>query len=93
MDYEERKRFLEFLPRLSKPQYEQMFRILKANGGEYTENSNGIFFDIAKLNDKCFEEMNSFMKYCVLQKEEEDARMKELESLRSTSEILNPAKA
>jgi hypothetical protein len=93
MEYEERKRFLEFLPRLSKPQYEQMFRILKANGGEYTENSNGIFFDIAKLNDKCFEEMNIFMKYCVLQKEEEEARIKELESLRSTSEILNPAKA
>lgn len=93
MDYEERKRFLEFLPRLSKPQYEQMFRILKTNSGEYTENSNGIFFDIAKLNNKCFEEMNNFMKYCILQKEEEEARIKELESLRSTSDILNHVKA
>ncbi len=93
MDYEERKRFLDFLPRLSKPQYEQMFRILKVNGGEFTENSNGIFFDIAKLNDKCFEEMNAFMKYCILQKEEEEARIKELETLRSTSDSLKVAKA
>lgn len=93
MDYEERKRFLEFLPRLSKPQYEQMFRILKVQGGEFTENSNGIFFDIAKLSDKCFEEMNNFMKYCMLQKEEEDARLKELNDLRSTSDILKSAKA
>ncbi len=93
MDYEERKQFLDFLPRLSKPQYEQMFRILKANGGEFTENSNGIFFDIAKLSDDCFKAINEYMKYCILQKAEEEARQKELDDLRSKSDILKGAKA
>ena len=93
MDYEERKQFLDFLPRLSKPQYEHMFRILKQNGGEYTENSNGIFFDIAKLTDECFSKLNEYMKYCILQKSEEEARAKELENLRASSELLKPSKA
>jgi hypothetical protein len=93
MDYEERKQFLDFLPRLSKPQYEQMFRILKASGGEYTENSNGIFFDIAKLNDECFNKLNDYMKYCMLQRIEEETRVKELEGLRASSELLNISKA
>jgi hypothetical protein len=93
MDYEERKQFLDFLPRLSKPQYEQMFRILKASGGEYTENSNGIFFDIAKLNDDCFSALNDYMKYCMLMKNDEEARVKELEDLRASSDLLKTSKA
>ncbi len=93
MDYEERKRFLEFLPRLTKPQYEQMFRILKIGNGEFTENSNGIFFDIAKLTDDCFVSMNEYMKYCMIQKAEEEARAKELEELRAASDKLKTTAA
>ncbi len=93
MNYEERKQFLDFLPRLSKPQYEQMFRILKAHGAEYTENSNGIFFDIAKLSDECFSTLNAHMEYCIVLKKDEESRLKELEELRASSDLLKPSKA
>jgi hypothetical protein len=82
MDPEERRRFSEGLPLLSKPEYEQMFRILKNEGAEITENSNGIFFSIWDLSDNCFQKLNEYMRYCMLVRQEDEVRNKEIESLK-----------
>ncbi len=82
MDQEERRRFAENLPLLSKSEYEQMFRILKNSGAEFTENSNGIFFSIWDLNDTCFQKLNEYMRYCMIVRQEDEARSKEIESLK-----------
>ena len=82
MDPEERRRFSEGLPLLSKPEYEHMFRILKNEGAEFTENSNGIFFSIWDLNDNCFQKLNEYMRYCMLVRQEDEVRNKEIESLK-----------
>jgi hypothetical protein len=82
MDQEERRRFAEGLPLLSKPEYEHMFRILKNEGAEFTENSNGIFFSIWDLPEPCFQKLNEYMRYCMIVRQEDEARSKELESLK-----------
>ena len=45
-EYDKRKLFLEDLKTLSKEEHKELFRILKQAKTEYTENSNGIFFDV-----------------------------------------------
>ena len=42
-EYEERKVFLEELKKLVKVEQEEIFRILKKNKCDYSENSNGVF--------------------------------------------------
>ena len=46
-DYNRRKEMCREIESLSRPELEELYRILRREGGEYSENSNGIFFDIA----------------------------------------------
>ncbi len=82
MESEERRRFAENLLLLSKSEYEHMFRILKTEGAEFTENSNGIFFNIWDLSVDCFNKLNEYMRYCMLVRQEDETRAAEIESLK-----------
>ena len=57
-------KFLEDLKILNKVEQEELFRILKTTNSIYSENSNGIFFDISKLNDEVFNKMLKFLNFC-----------------------------
>jgi hypothetical protein len=63
-DYERRKLFLPRLKILSKIQQEELYRILKDSGAEYSENHNGIFFDICKLPAHVFDRMCQYVEFC-----------------------------
>ena len=63
-DYDIRKDFLEDLKLLNKTEQEQIFRIVKSSNTQYSENSNGIFFDISKITPIIFIEMQQFMEFC-----------------------------
>lgn len=63
-DYETRKEFLEDLKLLNKTEQEEVFRIIKSSNTTYSENSNGIFFDISKIVPEVFLEMQKFMNFC-----------------------------
>jgi hypothetical protein len=81
-EYDRRKKFIEDLKQLEKEQYEDMFRILKQEEVEFSENYNGIFFDVSTLSSKVLEQLEQ----CVLRNKEQknlDAqRIAELELLR-----------
>ena len=63
-EYESRKRFLGDLKGLSKTESAKMFDILKKHKMEYSENSNGIFFDLIKLSKEAFSELQEYMEFC-----------------------------
>ena len=63
-DYERRKDFFKEIELLSRPELEELFRILRHEGGEYSENSNGIFFDITSLPDSIFNALWKFIQFC-----------------------------
>lgn len=63
-DYDERKQFLDDLRSLAKGELEEIYRILKKSKAEFSENSNGVFFDLCKLPADVFDEMKKFMEFC-----------------------------
>jgi hypothetical protein len=82
-EYETRKSCLEDLKHLQTEQYHEILRIIKRNNVEFSENSNGIFFDMVTISEKTFQDIKSFMKLCSTQESSQNDRIKEMESLRS----------
>jgi len=63
-EYEARQKLLTDLKILSKTESLKMFEILKKNKVEYSENSNGVFFDLTKVSAEVFDELNTYMEFC-----------------------------
>jgi len=82
-EYEERKALIGDLKSLAKSEKEQIFRILKNCGEDFSENSNGIFFDVVALKLDTFTKMTDFLKFCKAKVMEQDERVKEMNELRS----------
>ena len=73
-EYESRKKFLEDLKLLSKEEHEHIFSLLKAHTSDYSENSNGIFFDISKISEEIFLKLQAYMKFCMEIRKEQASR-------------------
>jgi hypothetical protein len=73
-EYDERKRFLEDLKLLSKTEHEKIFEIIHKERAEFTENSNGVFFDVCKLSPQVFKEIQVYMKFCSAIRNEQTER-------------------
>jgi hypothetical protein len=73
-EYERRKYFLDDLKTLSKTESFKIYEILKKNNVEYTENSNGIFFDLVKLSTETFQELLTYMEFCRTVRAEQASR-------------------
>ena len=63
-DYEQRKEFCKEMSLLSRPELEELYRILRRENGVFSENSNGIFFDVASLPAPVFEALWKFLNFC-----------------------------
>lgn len=63
-EYDERKKLLDEIRTLSKSELEEIYRILKTSKAEFSENSNGVFFDLSKLPAEIFLEIQKFMEFC-----------------------------
>ncbi len=82
--YDRRKLFVEELKTLEKNDYEELFRLLKKSEIEFSENSNGIFFDVTNLSESNFILLEEFMIRLKKQKDDESQRVQELNALRGT---------
>jgi hypothetical protein len=80
--YDHRKQFLEQLGVLSRAELEEIFRIIKRNNDIFSENTNGIFFNVADLREDTFIKLNDFMNFCMKNREEQMARVEEMKSIR-----------
>ena len=76
-DYELRKHFLENIKILNKSEKEELFRILTITKSSFTENSNGIFFDVSKLTKDTFDQMLQFLEFCKKNRQEFQQREEE----------------
>jgi hypothetical protein len=73
-DYEKRRKFLDDLKTLSKTEWLKVFEILKKNNVEYTQNSNGVFFDLVKVSNDIFTELLTYMEFCRTVRSEQASR-------------------
>ena len=76
-DYELRKQVLEDLKLLNKSEQEEIFRILKTSNSFFSENSNGIFFDISKLGKDVFDRVIKFLEFCKKNRKDFESREEE----------------
>lgn len=81
-EYEERKTVLEDLKRLVKSEQEHIFRILKENSEEFSENSNGIFFDISLIKPVTLSNIKAYLVFCTKNRKDFEQRDKEMENNR-----------
>ena len=88
-DYEQRKQLLEDLKILDKNEYEEVYRLIHRDGVEYTENSNGVFFDLTLIANDTFVKLVHFMELCKTQRKSEAARVQELNTLRQEAPTMD----
>ncbi len=84
-EYEQRKQMLDDLKQLSKDEYKEVFRIIKNHNAEFTENSNGVFFDLNLLSTEAFDDLLKYMTLCKEQRANEQSRKLEMDTLRMES--------
>ena len=81
-EYDRRRKLWEAIKILIKSEQEELFRILKRNEVEVTENTNGIFFDVCKLSHAVAAEIEKFLQFCQQNRVNFEQRDKEMETLR-----------
>ena len=84
--YEDRKVIFENIKILDKPEQEEIFRIIRKTKENYTENSNGIFFDLTSISDESFGLIKEYINFCLKTRQEHESRLKELETIRIQNE-------
>jgi hypothetical protein len=62
-EYERRKRFLEGIKILTKAEYIEIVRILQKYNAEYSENTNGIFFNLCTVPQTVFNALELFLMF------------------------------
>uniref|UniRef100_A0A6C0HJ22 NET domain-containing protein n=1 Tax=viral metagenome TaxID=1070528 RepID=A0A6C0HJ22_9ZZZZ len=87
--YDERKTIFETIKVLAKPEQEEIFRIIRKLKVTYSENSNGVFFDLASISDESFEQIKEYIQFCLTNRKEHEDRLKELDIIRHTQYTSN----
>lgn len=81
-EYEERKQVLQELKKLVKSEQEQIFLILKRYKLEFSENSNGVFFDMSRVPKEPFQEIQKFLVFCQTNRKDFEDRDRQMETSR-----------
>ena len=69
-EYERRKDWLSAIANLSRSEYIEIVRMLKKHGEEYSENNNGIFFNVASVKQETFDALQLFLEFTIQNKKE-----------------------
>ena len=80
-EYERRRLFLDSLKKLHTSEYIDIVKILRIEKVEYSENSNGIFFDVAKLPQSTFNVLEKYMEFVHNNRKELAERMELMNKL------------
>jgi len=80
-EYERRKDFLETLKTLSKAELVEIVRILQKFEVVYSENTNGIFFNVGMLDQEVFDALLKFLEFTQSNKQVLAAREEIMSSL------------
>ena len=62
-EYSRREQFLESLKTLGEPEYLEILRLLQKKNVHYSENANGVFFDVAALDQETFDSLEQFIEF------------------------------
>jgi hypothetical protein len=80
-EFEIRKRMFEEIKQFKRPEKEELYRILKKQNEEISENRNGIFFDLMTLQGETIEHIREWIDFCKKNRINLERREKELNEL------------
>jgi hypothetical protein len=62
-EYSRREKFLNALRQLGEPEFLEILRLLQKKNIHYSENANGVFFDVVALDQDTFNELEQFIEF------------------------------
>jgi phosphotransferase system IIA component len=80
-DFESRKRLHEEIKKFNRTEQEELFRILKRENEDVSENRNGIFFDLTVIKESTLNKIREWIIFCKNNTSEFEEREKEMELL------------
>jgi len=80
-DFESRKKLFDEIKQFNRTEQEELYRILKKNGEEVSENRNGIFFDLMSLKPETVANVQEWVEFCRKNNSEFKSREDELNEL------------
>jgi len=80
-DFETRKRLHEEIKKFNRTEQEELFRILKRENEEVSENRNGIFFDLTVIKESTLTKIKEWIAFCKKNTTDFEEREKEIELL------------
>ena len=88
IEYERRRLFLEQIKGLTKPEYIEIVRILQKHDVVFSENANGIFFNVSLLAQDVFDALVKFLEFTQSNRRDLAAREMEMNTLAKEIGIL-----
>jgi hypothetical protein len=67
-------------------EYEEIFRIIRKHKESFSENSNGVFFDLSGVSDDTLIKIKEYIDFCLKTRQEDQLRLKDLERIRAHNE-------
>ena len=93
-DFEIRKGMFEEMKQFTRTEQEELYRILRKQNEEISENRNGIFFDLMTLRSDTIEKVKEWIQFCKKNRTTFEKREKFLNDLTianpGISEMLGP---
>jgi hypothetical protein len=81
IEFDSRKKIFEEVKKFSRAEQEELYRILRRNGEDMSENRNGIFFDLMSLSEKTIVNIQEWISFCNNNRESFEVREKEMNTL------------
>lgn len=87
-----KKQLIEKISRLSKTEHEEIFKIMRSKEESFTQNKNGVFFNLSNISDAIIKEIDMFVEFCLKNKKELDEYDKKLNECKISNNytILQP---
>lgn len=91
-EYERRREFLESLKGLTKAEYIEIVRILQKHDVSFSENANGIFFNVCLLGQPVIDALTQFMKFTQFNRRDLAEREMYMSSLATEMKMISEKK-
>jgi len=78
IEFDQRKKVFEEIKQFSRPEQEELYRIIRREGEEVSENRNGIFFDIMNLKKSTVLKIEEWIVFCLKNRVSFEEREKEM---------------
>jgi hypothetical protein len=81
VDFEKRKMLFEEIKKLSRLEMEELYKIIKKQKEDISENRNGMFFDLLCVKEDTFDKIKDWITFCLRNRESFEQREQEIREL------------